>query len=351
MQGYGYRVIVGFFCVITITNIAFVFFQPPKQIQSNTSDHQIEPDKIYAQKDITCNDSDTIRNNPRIQPKDIIRTLYVIKSDSEPPFYLYNDKKVFPRVDGDEAQQYIVENLKLKELCQENPNTIVVDIGAFLGDFGLKAASYGCKVYMFEPTPIRYHMIRASIELNGFLDKVKLYNYAVSDKRTTVVFEDKGGSTNQIPTVDPVAFRQKQNLFTIDTITLDEVIPFEDIYLMKVDVEGFEPTVLFGGSKGILGSRRVRHIISEYTPWWETNGKGPWYDFLDTMYFEYGTNSTQVYGLHRERESIHGPLHPSDFKRFYNHHKQTTSQTDVYFDIFGEKQVPVVGEWSEMVYA
>jgi FkbM family methyltransferase len=283
--------------------------------------------------------------HPTIPEIAIAGTIYTILSNGTYPFYVLSKEKKFPRADGDESQQHLIDRLKLGEKCKENPNTVIVDIGGFYGDFGLRAAAMGCKVYIFEPTPFQYWLIRASIDLNGFSDRVKLFNYAISSERNVVLFRDKGGQTEQVP-VDTTG----NNLFVIETTTLDSIIPEGEIFLLKTDVEGYESTVLFGGCAEILKNNRVRHIISEYTPWWNSGGKGPWNDFMDRMQ-SFGNSRTKVYALHRNLPAIYGPISKERFKEFHNHHSRNTLQTDLYFDMYGETSQTGILPWNINVYA
>jgi FkbM family methyltransferase len=75
----------------------------------------------------------------------------------------------------------ILKDLRLAETCQQQPSTTVVDVGGFLGDFGLAAAAVGCSVVIFEVQPKQVELIQASISLNGFQDRVTLVNAAVSN--------------------------------------------------------------------------------------------------------------------------------------------------------------------------
>jgi hypothetical protein len=43
---------------------------------------------------------------------------------------------------------------------------------------------------------------------------------------------------------------------------LDDIFPSEDVHLLKIDVEGFEKTVL-KGAKNLMSSKRVKYLISE----------------------------------------------------------------------------------------
>jgi FkbM family methyltransferase len=301
----------------------------------------------FSENYLNKNDFQGTYQHPKIPENSIQRQLYVVKSSGDNPFYVLAKETTFPRVDGDESQQKVIDLINLKEKCKEDPNTTVVDIGGYYGDFGLNAASFGCKVYIFEPTPIQYWMIRASIELNGFSDRVKLYNYAISSDRTVAFFRARDGRTDQIPY--ELVDRNDANVFKTETITLDEILPEGEIFLLKVDVEGFEPTVLFGGCKKILQQKRVRHIISEYTAWWDKDGKGPWTDFLNTM-SAYGSDKTRFYALHREKPEIYS-LQKEKFGEFFYHHMRTTLQTDVYVDLYGQTPVTGIEQWSSIIYA
>ena len=51
----------------------------------------------------------------------------------------------------------------------------------------------------------------------------------------------------------------------VSLTTLDEVVGSERVFLMKLDVEGHELSVLESGVRA-LRERRIEHILSEFTP-------------------------------------------------------------------------------------
>jgi len=69
--------------------------------------------------------------------------------------------------------------LKLQKRCSQD--TIVVDVGGFLGDFGLSAAAMGCKVIIFEVQPKMVKIIKLSVRLNNFENFVDVRYNAVSE--------------------------------------------------------------------------------------------------------------------------------------------------------------------------
>lgn len=272
------------------------------------------------------------------------RDIYIVPSGTEPEFNVVSFKRSFPRADGDEAQQYIVDQIKLKKQCSEYPDTIVVDIGAFMGDFGLMAASYGCQVYVFEPIPFQYWLIKSSIEINGFRNRMHLFNKAVSSDKSTLKFVNEDGRTSQVP-FDSVT---SGSVFYVESITLDEVLPVQDIYLLKIDVEGYEPTVLFNASKYLFQEGRIQHMIMEYTPWWESDGKGPWKNLLNDV--TKLSPSSEVYALHRNQPEAY-KIRKNAFGNFYQSHKSLTLQTDIYVDFKGKSIVSYHSDWDVTKYA
>jgi FkbM family methyltransferase len=318
---------------------------PPRFLpeQNNTTKHCTSTTiTVYKEEGVS---SESIKVPDNMIPD----TLMTVISPMKPFFYLVNTKREFPRVDGDAAQEYIVDSLGLDKKCKENPKTIVVDIGGFLGDFGLRAAAFGCQVYIFEPLPQQYWLIKSSVELNGFGDRVHVFNYAISNSERFTAFKDLGGQTKEITDLSKID-KFDPNIFFIKTVTLDSILPTEHIYLLKVDVEGFEPTVLFGGCKNILSERRVHHIISEYTAFWTNEGKGPWTNFMDNLMY-YGTENTTIYALHRQMGYVYGPIDRGTFQSFHNSHVTQKLQTDIYVDVFGSKQVNAISTWVPTAFA
>jgi FkbM family methyltransferase len=263
---------------------------------------------------------------PEISIKDQI---YVLTSNTRYPFKILTKEREFPRADGDEAQRHILEIIELEEKCRNNPNTTVIDIGGYYGDFGIHVASFGCKVYIFEPTPFQYWLIKSSVALNGFSDRIKVFNFAVSSGSSNHTFREFNGKTEEVP-LDT----KGTNVFQIESVSLDSLFKNDDVFLLKIDVEGFEPTVIFEGCREMLSRKKIKHIITEYTPWWTENGKGPWDHFIERLH-SYGDKNVGIYALDREEPMIFY-LKNTMFEEFYRHHKRRRFQTDIYIDMTGQ---------------
>ncbi|UJR32301.1 hypothetical protein I4U23_019765 [Adineta vaga] len=243
----------------------------------------------------------------------------VIEMDNRIPTYkLATQSGNKPYADGDRAQAKVLEEIHLYETCQRDPSTIVVDVGAFLGDFGLYAAACGCTVYIFEIQPDMVTLIRSSINHNSFSSsRVHLYHNAVSDlpAGSTVKFMPGDGST-----------AASGGNVSVETMRLDD-IPWSSnfIYMLKIDVEGFELNVL-RSAKNLFAEKRIRHLIFEYTPWW--TDRAPQQTLLP--YVQNELKAKFLYALHRTESIIYGPLRVNELKTFYRTHLNAHLQTDIY---------------------
>ena len=146
-----------------------------------------------------------------------------------------------------------------------SPGDTVIDVGAHIGLFSLRAASAGARVLAVEPNPSTVGVLRANVESNGFTE-VTIRSVAVGegdgegilwvppiyDGKSWLVTGWASGNENLPAHPSPVEVR------TIDHLV--GAARFETIDWMLIDVEGFE----FSALRGALESLRVtRHLIVE----------------------------------------------------------------------------------------
>lgn len=150
------------------------------------------------------------------------------------------------------------------QILSADPNGIVVDVGANIGWFTMLGCSLGHKVVAFEPNPMNQIRVCEALELNGWgADDVLMYPLGVGEQasRLTLSYGSNPGEGS---------FLRKggKGMVTgqIDIITLDSVAEERrwlsdsvQIALMKIDVEGFDPNVIFGAPK-LLKSGLVKHL-------------------------------------------------------------------------------------------
>lgn len=162
------------------------------------------------------------------------------------------------------AQYWKDGNLKsfnwpiLKELNLSRK--VVVDVGANVGTFSLQVAMATrdtTEVLAIEAHPVIASFLRKNILLNRF-ENIRVVSKAIgADKRKVLLSNLRGDDMNYVTLSD-------HNSIEIEQITLDELtIAYEEIYLLKIDVEGGEYQVL-RGAKDTL--RKTRYLLVEYCP-------------------------------------------------------------------------------------
>jgi FkbM family methyltransferase len=133
---------------------------------------------------------------------------------------------------------------------------IVIDAGAWIGDFAAYAASKKAEVYAFEPTAETFAMLEETARLNGHItpvpkglseqnEAIPLYlNLGNSEMNTTRAPKDQGNavSTEIISVTSLDDFVRENNIPRIDFI--------------KADIEGAERDMLKG----------ARHVLKTFAP-------------------------------------------------------------------------------------
>lgn len=144
---------------------------------------------------------------------------------------------------GVAANAYLVKAL----LALTDPGDRILDLGAFLGEFSLSAATHGCHVAAVEANPTAAAMLTASAKLNRF-SHLRVVNAAVGDRPGTVNFAPHG-PWGQVRS-DPNAPHDAGDV-TVDQVTIDELVAslgWESVEFVKLDVEGSETNALAGAT-------------------------------------------------------------------------------------------------------
>eukprot|EP01126_Amoeba_proteus_P052255 TRINITY_DN6294_c0_g1_i2.p1 TRINITY_DN6294_c0_g1~~TRINITY_DN6294_c0_g1_i2.p1 ORF type:complete len:261 (+),score=29.56 TRINITY_DN6294_c0_g1_i2:451-1233(+) len=102
------------------------------------------------------------------------------------------------------------EGFLVDEMMKVLTNTdkgIVIDAGANIGVYTILAASTGKTVFSFEPIPQHTEMIRRSLALNGWSNRVHLYRNGLADFRSKMKINfhtfNKGYSLPSLPPLPP----------------------------------------------------------------------------------------------------------------------------------------------------
>ncbi|CAF4007856.1 unnamed protein product, partial [Rotaria sordida] len=240
-------------------------------------------------------------------------------NDRVPSFKLATNSGKPPYADGDRAQTAIINSLQLVEKCKQDPSLIVVDVGAFIGEFGLYAAACNCQVFFFEVQLNVVDLIRTSISLNNFsTSRVRIIPNAVSDlpSNSELMFSLRGGETTA-----------SNGTSRVPTIRLDDVEwpQQSSILMLKIDVEGFELNALRSAEK-LFREKRIHHLIFEYTAWW--TDRAPQKELIP--FVEKTLGAKQLFALDRTDSTVYGPLTRYALNRFHDVHVRQHLQTDIY---------------------
>lgn len=155
------------------------------------------------------------------------------------------------------------------------PRDVLVDIGAWIGPTVLYAAAKGAQVHAFEPDPVAFKWLVASIAANqGFESRVTLYNAALSDSVGSIPLYTRSNSG------DPKLGNSESSFFsdgrapeaTAQTLRADEMLsrnPLNSARLIKIDIEGAEYIVI-PNIRPILESRKPTVYLSLHPFVWDT---------------------------------------------------------------------------------
>lgn len=144
-----------------------------------------------------------------------------------------------------------------------------IDIGSNAGLYSLIAAkkSDDIKILAFDPTSAANYFFKENVRLNNFSNKIKFFNYAISDKTETLdFFEVKnkkypylkynlGGSSSLIN--HPQLFNTVSvRAFSFDSFLAENRQHNFEIDFIKIDAEGAEPNIIRG----------MKSTIEKYKP-------------------------------------------------------------------------------------
>jgi len=134
------------------------------------------------------------------------------------------------------------------------PATVVLDVGANVGIYTLLAAKRGAQVFAVEADPDNAKALRHHVELNGFSDRVTVFEMAATDSAQPLKLyrnpRNRGGSS-LFGQCDPVQVEGR----TLDSLDLP---PLD---LCKMDIEGAEAQALRGMQATLARSPQMKLLV------------------------------------------------------------------------------------------
>jgi FkbM family methyltransferase len=143
-------------------------------------------------------------------------------------------------------------------------NPVVVDIGGFIGDFALYAATNlkARRVIVCEPSPRNWTLLVKNIQNNHCEDRVFMVNKAVTDGKVVMLdidAPDRGQA--RISAYRPSRCEKK----AVECISLSLLLAefnITEVDLLKIDCEGGEYDILLSTPSKVLSG--VKNIVFEY---------------------------------------------------------------------------------------
>lgn len=179
-------------------------------------------------------------------------------------------------------------------------NDLFIDIGANVGSYTLLACGVrGAKGVCFEPVKSTYDRLYNNILINHLSDNVTSFNAGVSDDDGELSFTTDEGCCNHV-VEEP---NENINVEKVKVYRLDSVLEDENPSVMKIDVEGFEDSVI-NGAENILRRDSLHSIIMEL------NDSGSRYGVNENSILqkmkEYGFGTYSYDPFSRKLLSLHG---------------------------------------------
>ena len=159
------------------------------------------------------------------------------------------------------ANSYKLDQISFKD------RDIIIDCGANYGDLWLyfKFLKKSVKYLAIEPGKDELKTLKRNIKnLNQFNGKSKIYHFALGDKnKETEFFYSPEDADSSI--IKPTNFKStyKVQVKTLNTFFNEESLSNKKIKLLKLEAEGFEPEILYGGEKAI---RNIEFIAADLGP-------------------------------------------------------------------------------------
>ncbi len=154
---------------------------------------------------------------------------------------------------------------------------IVIDIGAFIGDFSIKSANAGkkVKVYAYEPCKKTFKTLKQNIKLNNFKKQIIPFNLGIySKKGKKKLHIHKWEGINSMYECDWLENESKTiGSETIKLITFQQIFKNNKINycdFLKIDCEGVEYDIVTAIPKKYL--EKIKYIAMESTDY-ENTGK------------------------------------------------------------------------------
>jgi FkbM family methyltransferase len=194
--------------------------------------------------------------------------------------------------------------LDLRTLFTNRPPSVILDVGANLGQTSLKLADMfpGARIWAFEPNPSTLEKLRAAVLNQPAITPVGL---ALGATKTTAQLQITGSSVNAslLPYEKPSGNDTVTGEARVEVITLDDFAEKNDIEtidLLKVDAQGYDLEVL-RGAEGLLRAGRIRALVVEVNFVQMYSGQA-WFHEIYEFVHRHGLRLCGLHDVRHEKE-------------------------------------------------
>jgi FkbM family methyltransferase len=174
-----------------------------------------------------------------------------------------------PATPGERAIIYNAYEPEVMELFSSllRKGFIVFDVGAWIGNYALLAATKAKRVFALETNPDNIARIKSNILLNEGFDKIITVLHTGASNKEGLALLDK----REDRTMDRVVEMSEHKIDAEVAIRLDKIdniaaeLDIKYIDLVMMDIESYEIYAL-EGMKELLGEKAVKHLIVEVHP-------------------------------------------------------------------------------------
>jgi len=194
---------------------------------------------------------------------------------------------------------------------------VALDVGANIGLMTLivseQVKSAGA-VHSLEPAPETFGWLKENTEINS-ISNVRLYNMALSDREGKIDFYVSQEGLDAFNSVIKPAKGDNYQVKSVDTTTLDKFVSAlpSKVTFIKMDVEGFELSVLEGG-RNILSADDAPELLVEFT---ESNLKSAGHSTLE-LYDKISGLGYRLYSFDASSHRLVAEPRGQDYSRYKN---------------------------------
>jgi len=158
------------------------------------------------------------------------------------------------------------------DLIAEHKGSIAMEVGMHRAVQCLQAATAGLQAHCVEPSPTSFARVQDGVSkvVKEVQDRVTLYQVAAGATQGTVEFTSTGGTGDHVGAHDMWSMEKtstdaRVTIVQVPSMPLDDIVKDKQVYMLKVDTQGFEPSV-FAGLKKSLANLQIDYILTEFWP-------------------------------------------------------------------------------------